>query len=815
MKPRGWIWALASTLCWMSWTGALSPAEEAKPSSCMVCHRGIEDIRDYDSKMMKQIVAIGVVEGDPKGCIVCHGGDPKAMLKDDAHKPGSFRPDPGSPWANEVACGECHADHVGTQWNSLMMTESGKIQGVSWSFGSLQGYNHGWGNYDAKNPAAAARQGTAAYRDYMKRLAETEPGAFPDSQSTLPAAPTDLSKLVEQPHLAAWTYARAECQRCHLAVKGRFERGDYRGMGCSACHMPYSNAGLYEGGDKRIPRDEPGHILVHSMQGTRKSKVTVHDKTYSGIPVETCTSCHNHSKRIGVSYQGLMESAFQSPYREGGQGQVDLHTKHYLAMHADIHGRKGMVCQDCHTSIDVHGDGFICGSNLAQIQIECADCHGTPSAYPWELPIGYSDEFGDAPQSGEPRGVAKELLKRDAQGTLHDVRDGYILTARGNPFPEVVRDGDTVVVYSAGGKDLTLKPLKLIVSEGKLSKAGRVGMVAVDLHMRTMECYSCHATWAPQDYGQYAKIDYAGDAKSLDWTAAGHLRKQDKYAHAPDEKEFPAKVPGRVSEQRSYKRWEDPALAVNGEGRIAPTVPGCLPSVTIVGPDGKTIKLNHIFRTDAGLEGSGDEGQLAIGHSPGQPHTIVKTSRSCESCHISAKALGHGIGGGTVNRAWDEPTMVDLMTPDGQVLPKQTQPQIEAIEGLEADWSRFVTEDGKQLMTVGHHWTRSRPLSQAERNNMDRRNLCLACHQEIPNESPAVSLLHHIAVATGQIPRTPEDHHGLVHKTLLFAAWVQAGGIVGGPVFGAAAVVVGWWWWRRRKRLAAQDSSEAGEPGQG
>jgi len=805
MKPSPAAVAVVLGLAVVALAESSASGPTASKPSCVVCHRGIEPICAPQSGMMKQIAALGRGLGDPEGCVVCHGGDPKASSKDKAHKGEAFYPDPGSPWINERTCGPCHAKHVGTQWNSLMMTESGKIQGVSWSFGALQGYEHTWGNYDARNPASESmRVGTNAYRAYMARLKGLEPGAFPDAQTTVPKAPVDLAKLKDHPELAAFTYIRAECERCHLAVKGRAERGDCRGMGCSACHMPYSNEGFYEGQDKTIPRDKPGHILVHSIQATREAKVTVHDKTYSGIPVETCTTCHDRGKRIGVSFQGLMEGAFKSPYTEGGKGQADLHTKHYLAMHQDIHGQKGMVCHDCHTSICVHGDGFLCGSNLAQVQIECADCHGTPQAYPWELPLGTMDEFGDPPQRGEPRGVATAVLPREAQGTVYPARDGYLLSARGNPFPEVVRDGDQVVVHTAGGNDLTLKPLKLLSRTASLDTAGRVAMQAVQVHITKMECYSCHANWAPQCYGCHLKVDYSGGKKSFDWVAAGHSHAKAEHAADKGESTYQTFIPGQVEEQRSYMRWEDPALAVNGEGRISPAIPGCQPSVTVVGKEGQTVLLNRIFRTRPNTEGGGPEGQLAIDFSPGQPHTTDHEPRPCESCHLLPKAMGYGIAGGRLNRQWDQPTVVDLMTPDGQVLPERTRPQIEPIKGLVGDWSRFVTEDGQQLMTVGHHFSRSRPLNNTERNNTDRQRLCLACHQEIPDHSLAVSLLHHVAAAIGQLPTTPEEHHSLVHKTLLFAGWTQVALGVGGPMVGGVFVLWLLWRYRKRKALAAQ-----------
>ncbi|MHC4697327.1 MAG: multiheme c-type cytochrome [Planctomycetota bacterium] len=782
--------AMASAVAIISCSAVIAAEPEVpgiEKSGCMACHKGIEWITHPDSGMMVRILAVGRARGDPAGCVVCHGGDPMATTRDEAHQGTAFYADPGSPWINRSTCGRCHPEHVDTQWNSLMMTESGKIQGAAWSFGSLEGYEHRWGNYDARNPSdPRIRTGTDVYRAHMERLKALEPGAFPDAQTALPAAPIDLTTLAEHPEQAAFTYLRSECQRCHLAVRGRQQRGDYRGMGCSACHIPYGNEGFYEGGDPTIPKDEPGHLLVHTIQSTREAKVTVHDKTYSGIPVETCTTCHDRGKRIGVSYQGLMESAYDSPFTEGGGGQLPLHTKHYIALQEDVHYQKGMLCQDCHTSVDVHGDGFLAGANLAQVEIECPDCHGTPTAYPWELPLGFMDEFESPDENepralarAEPRGVAKALplsLGLLEQGTRYAPEGGHLLTARGNPFPEVVRKGNLVIVHTAGGRDLELKPLKRLEVEGGLSVEAGVAMCQVDLHMDTMECYACHSSWAPQCYGCHVKIDYSEGKESFDWVAAGHMHEKPEHAADRGEGGYDTFIPGKATEQRSYMRWEDPALGVNGEGRVTPVIPGCEPSVTVIGGRGETIVKNRIFRTAPGAEGSGPEGQLGIDSSPTQPHTTGH-SRSCESCHLSEKALGYGIGGGRLNPPWDRPTIVDLATADGEVLPRSARTQIEPIDGLTADWSRFVTEDGRQLLTVGHHFSSSRPLNDKERANMDRRGLCLSCHQEIPTQSLAVSLAHHLGEYADALPKTHQEHSRLLHKILLFAAWGQAGGM--------------------------------------
>jgi hypothetical protein len=379
---------------------------EAASSGCMACHGEIEPIREVGSEMLRQIMEKGSAAGDPAGCIVCHNGDATEKIHKAKAHGGEFFADPGSPWINKKTCGQCHEDQVRVQWHSLMMTEAGKIQGVCWAFGSMTGYEHLYGNYAVENPKDPnERLGTEVYKKYMDWLTEKEPNVFVQRHEPLPEAlkKDELHKLNEHPELAAFTYIREECQRCHHAVKGRQERGDFRGMGCSSCHIPYSNEGFYEGADPSVKKDEPGHALVHSIQGTRDAKVTVHGTSYSGIPVETCTTCHDRGKRIGVSFQGLMETPFASPYAADGGEQPKLHTKHYLAMEQDVHYQKGMTCQDCHTSIDVHGDGFLAAANLAAVQIECADCHGTPDAYPWDLPIGYMDEFEESPAARRPK----------------------------------------------------------------------------------------------------------------------------------------------------------------------------------------------------------------------------------------------------------------------------------------------------------------------------------------------------------------------------------------------------------------------------
>lgn len=495
-------WISVGSVVWLAvsvGTAAQGPSSDPAGTGCISCHRGLEPIREAGSQMLEEILEMADLEDDPQGCVVWHGGDPKASDKEKAHRGPDFYPAPASPWINGKTCGQCHPDHVDVQWHSLMMTEAGKIQGVAWTFGGMTGYEHRWGNHDVQNPQdPKQRWGTDLYREYMQRLKAREPQVFVDRHEALPTAPTDLTQLIQRPELAAFTYLRNQCQRCHHAVKGRESRGDHRGIGCSSCHMPYSTEGFYEGQDPTIPGDKTGRVLVHTIQSSRKAKVQVHDTTYSGIPINTCTVCHNRGKRIGVSFQGLMESPYASPFAKDGAPQPELRGKHYLAMHQDVHYQKGMLCADCHTTIDVHGDGFLAASNLACVEIECADCHGTPDSYPWELPLGFGDEFDTPPATGSARGTADKILSVSTQGTVYPVRDGYLITARGNPMPKAVRDGNGVLLHTSGGKDLRLKPLKAIKKEKALSVAGLVAMDVVQPHIRKTECYTCHSSWSPQ-----------------------------------------------------------------------------------------------------------------------------------------------------------------------------------------------------------------------------------------------------------------------------------------------------------------------------
>ena len=244
-------------------------------TGCLACHEGIEDIRDDASVMMLQIKAIGAANGDPEGCVVCHGGDPKGTSVETAHKgapeglkkgngPKTYYPDPGSVWIAENTCGQCHAGYAYRVERSLMNTEAGKIQGNlhTWGIAEVQNHKVPWGNYDVKDTDGQVPQvGTDEYKQYMKAMIAAHGDQYPKELKMVPQ-PT-VEQIEKDPKLAGFTYQRQQCQRCHVGVKGREKRGDYRGMGCSSCHIPYGNEGYYEGKDPTIDKEQKGHMLTH------------------------------------------------------------------------------------------------------------------------------------------------------------------------------------------------------------------------------------------------------------------------------------------------------------------------------------------------------------------------------------------------------------------------------------------------------------------------------------------------------------------------------------------------------------------------
>lgn len=760
----------------------------AESQYCLKCHQGIEPTRPLNSEMMKQILEMGTKMGDPNGCVVCHGGNPhETVNKDLAHsgvpkgsKLKDFTPVPGSLYINENTCGLCHTDHIYNVHRSIMNTDAGKMKAINWSFGlDTENKDHIYGDHEMDDPdGPTPRFGTEKYKAYMHEMAKAFPGQYPSALKKIPEV--DLSKLESMPEQAAFTYLR-NCNACHISNKGMQDRGHFRGMGCAACHSVYSNEGFYEGGDPSILKDKAGHVLVHSMQGTRKSKFVMNAHQMSGIQVSTCATCHAAGRRIGHAYQGLMalgHGDHRGPFNEKGESQKANAGYVFKYMKNDAHHRlmadgkevTGLLCQDCHTTNAMHSNGNIGSTTLATIEIECADCHGTATHYPWELPLGYGDEFGKKLNMNDARGLADEPLEVTKKfGLVYPKEDGYILSSRGNPLGNVVRRGNKVIVHSETGYDWEVPTLKnLNETDGWKNPAkAKTAMVSVPKHMETLECYACHSTWAAQYYGYKYVIDYTKN--SIDWLNSAEDVDKDGTTSDHDFK-YTMQVGAPTNWDYSHVRWENPPLGINGEGRVSPLV-GVIQTVsTVIGPDGKVIHWNNVAQTAQGYSAT----ELA----PINPHTTSLESRECSDCHGNSAAIGYGTDNGRYDSEPGKTRYADVVDINGKNVSEFTEAQIYAIKGLHSDFMQLLNKDGKQMQTIDSHWPTSMPLTEAQRHSLSRTGTCLACHQDIPEGSIPIKMLGKIAEIVDLNFTSDEDHGQLLRENNLLISWVKAGGII-------------------------------------
>ena len=760
----------------------------AEGQYCLTCHQGIEPTRPLESEMMQQILAQGTKLGDPNGCVVCHGGTPNETVdKDRAHRGApqgsklkTFTPVPAALQVNEHTCGQCHADHTYNVHRSIMNTDAGKMKAITWSFGiDTDNKDHVYGDHDMDDPdGASPRFGTEVYKNYMKEMALNFPGQYPSTLKQIPQ--TSVDKLEQLPHEAAFSYLR-NCNACHLSNKGMQDRGHFRGMGCAACHNLYSNEGYYEGGDPSIDRKKPGHVMVHSMQGSRKSATHINGALVSGVQVSTCAACHAAGRRIGHAYQGFMaleSSNGKGPFDENGMPQKTNAGYVFKHMRSDAHHRiekdgqtvTGLLCQDCHTTNAMHGNGNIGATTLATIEIECADCHGTPTHYPWELPIGYGDEFGKKLNMDQPRGVADQPLKVTQDfGIVYPRKDGYILSSRGNPLGNVVRSGNKVIVHSDGGHDFEVPVLKDInaTSQWQHPDKAITAMVRIPQHMDKLECYACHSTWVPQYYGYKYVMDFT--QKSIDWLASPEVYGTDGTT-ADYHKQYVMQDGLSTRGDYSHIRWENAPLGINGEGRVTPLV-GVIQTVsTVIDKQGKVVAWNQVAKTQ--------EGYNAMELAPVNPHTTSLESRECADCHGNTTAMGLGIDQGQYDASPEEPRYADVVGVDGKNVSQFTQAQIAAIKGLHGDFMQIVNEKGEQVQTVDSHWPTSMPLTAEQRNKLARGGTCMACHQDIPDGAIPIRMLGKIAEITNLSFASDEAHGALLQENNLLISWVKALGIV-------------------------------------
>ena len=783
----------------------------APGENCLYCHKGIAPIRAHDSKMMEKIYEAGRKVGDPNGCVVCHAGTPTELYNKDIAHSGApkgnmlqdYSPVPAALQVNAKTCGQCHEYQTYSTHRSIMNSDSGKIKAITWSWGlSLENKDHKYANHAIQDPDGTIPvYGSAQYKDYMATMIDQFPGQFPTKLEKLPAV--SMENLKEFPQQAAYSQLRG-CNKCHLTSKGPSERGRYRGMGCAACHMMYSNGAYYEGNDRSIDRTKQGMPMVHAIQATRKSKIYINGTELSGIQVSTCGACHTGGRRIAATYQGLMplgSSYNRGPFDRFGRPQQKTSGATYKYLRDDVHHRitedgtvkGGMLCQDCHTTGGIHGDGNIRATTLAAVEIECSDCHGTPTAYPWELPLGFGDEYQKDLSQAAPRGISKDLDKEMASfATVYPPQDGYLLTARGNTFGNVVKDGDKVILFSANGTQYDVPILKELRKTDKWNspEKAKTAMIGVSRHMQSLECYSCHSTWVAQYYGYKQVYDFS--KQSIDWLESSEVVYKD--GTTAGYRGNVLYTPGAgVRSDYSHIGWITPVLGINGEGRVTPLT-GVIQTVgTVFGADGNTLMFNEVAQRSNGVD--------AITMAPIAPHTTSLAARECFDCHGNSQTAGYGQDNGAYDAMPWIPRILDVVTAKGAIVSKHSIEQIPAIKKLHGDFMQILDKDGNQLMTVDSHWPTSSPLTSEQREKMDRLRTCQACHSQMPdmdNASVSMVFLANMADVLNITYTSGVDHANLVAENNLLIAWIKTIAIFGALILIPCVILYILWRWRKK-----------------
>jgi cytochrome c len=574
-------------------------APRGRETGCLACHKGLTEISD--GAMKTALDAFGA--GDPSGaCVVCHEGRGDRREKSEAHR--GLIPNPGSLWVTSVGagCAKCHSapgslttlqaralpEAVGgrlmharsrrtdpsgaTSGNytyrvqrSLMAQETGKVLLLTSSVDLVDPSQPGYSDFPLQDPDGPVPcVGGPPYREviarglksgYLMQLSNTK--GLPTFGQALELCGSGEDAY---PRAALVDYGRKNCFRCHVWGEGKATRLEHRSAGCSACHVVWGDEGLYEGEDRTVPKRRSGHPIKHRITMTP--------------PDEQCNHCHT-----------------RNPY----------------TAHSEPHQIAGMACVDCHTSIDMHGDGNIYPHMEHQVEVRCEDCHGSAQGKPWELRLGE----GTPLVGTKPRGVYTAGEKR------------HLLTNRGNPRTNWLRVGDKVVIESLRtGKSHTAPRL----NAPREPKTGECG-AGVAGH-EEVSCSLCHNREAPRCGSCHMR--YERRRADQDWllsaAATNPLTSRQRDVFTPGFTDFDAERKGSVP-------FGAPDTRRDRANRWSPREPGCKVSIQYI--DGGRPKGGlYIPRFNPG--------------SPSYPPVVANTHphesaippRTCAECHPQGAGKG-------------------------------------------------------------------------------------------------------------------------------------------------------------------------------
>jgi mono/diheme cytochrome c family protein len=578
--------------------------EVAEKPGCVSCHLGVAEIAS--GRMALALEAVSGGDRD-RECCVCHEGDTGAREKDRAHR--GLVGNPGSLWVTSLGlgCGKCHSNrgaltslmslpfpepvggsllavvsrktdptgacgsnHAYRIQRALMAQETGKVLLETASAGLVAPDAPRFTDFPVDDPDGPVPcVGSEAYKEFVARglatghLTRLERGeALPTYEGALELAKGRGTTASDARAAAGYVdYFRKDCARCHLWGEGKDAWHERRSSGCSACHVLNDDSGKDQGGDPTVPFEKPGHPSRHELT--------------LAIPEEQCNHCH---------------------------------TRGTLTRHTEVHDRAGLGCVDCHTSIDVHGDGNLYPSIRHQLEIRCEDCHGSPAKLPWELPVGNGSK----------------AASRDARGVLSLGNVEHLLTDRGNARANWLREGARAFVVSfADGKRHEVPFLReRLVADGRNVAAidtATPGSAFAHGEVKhgSLACSACHSGASPRCgtcHLNYSRLDEAQD----------FLLSASNYDATTRQRVVVTKGNG---EFREPPGWGSPEMRRDERGRFKPQVRGCDVLFTFLGE-----KEDDVLDFHPQMNPGDPDYPPPV--APTLSHENSLTARKCDECHV-------------------------------------------------------------------------------------------------------------------------------------------------------------------------------------
>jgi hypothetical protein len=279
----------------------------------------------------------------------------------------------------------------------------------------------------------------------------------------------------------------------------------------------------------------------------------------------------------------------------------------------DVHLEKGLHCVDCHFVQDMHGNTKLQGEVRAGCEIQCIDCHGTPSK---RATLRTS---GPASYTSSKEGGRNLEAMRTPSGKRRFERDGDRIFQNSMvekdlrwEVPQVV---DTITpsnarynARSALAKTVRFGPDNKMVW-GSVPPEGEKGCAHKNSNM---SCIACHSSWNPSCYGCHLP-----------------QRANEKMPNLHNEGDVSRNY---VAYNFQTLREEVYMLAHDGDAtgnRIGPVRSSCAIHVTSYNQNREAVYVQQQTISSEGLSG--------IAFSSNVPHTVRGRdgTKQCSDCHVS------------------------------------------------------------------------------------------------------------------------------------------------------------------------------------